>query len=140
MSKPPPSPPCFAANELTPEEVAAIEARGRLPAEFAAVLAPAATLQVSAGREQGSGKTVIIVDARVVIPQEMLNFPVTGLVTANGQSAVAERAASSIGAVPVLRLVVDRASLGEEVRAHLEKMRVKLPDLPSLRGTPSEEA
>lgn len=126
-------------RDLTIEEITALQAAGRLPADFVAVVLPAmGGIQV-----HPSGQAVLV--AQAPLPREVVDVPRTAVLSPDGKNAHSTKIDAAI-AFPMIRVLVAREVLSPPTRAVIEAQDRAagqaspdaLPPLPALRRVPTD--
>lgn len=101
-----------ASVDLTIEEITAIQASGRAPSDFFAIMQPAGQVQVQSVLDPVAGR-VAIFQVVVVLTKNVLDLPTGGVLDAQGQNQANAKVQKAMPVPPMVRMVVDRALAGK---------------------------
>lgn len=125
---------------LLPNEVAQLDAQKLDPAEYVALVAPVVALQFAVGTAPAggavpAGSKVLVLGAEVHVPYDAVPIPMSGLMDANGQAFAARKVKEALPGVPLVRLLVKRSALGDDVRHGLDVYEARMREQAAVMRT-----
>lgn len=113
------------------EEAAALVQQGKIPLEYAGVVAPAMSMQMQVVALP-DGRRAIVCSVQVLLDPDTIVLNVSPVFDARGEAMVPEAVRTAFALPPMVRIVLRRSVLGPSIRAQIDRAPVDL----SLEGDP----
>lgn len=113
------------------EEASALVQQGKIPLEYAGVVASATSMQMQVATLP-DGRRAIVCSVQVLLDPDTVALNVSPVFDARGEAMVPEAVRTAFALPPMVRIVLRRSILGPGIRAQIDRAPVDL----SLEGDP----